>query len=159
MAITLGGLNDLTGLFPGATAAMAGLATEAQYKGPAIGAGDSDGYIAIPVQSIKFTGSNPNKWLIDHGGSGVQALPKVGDGISTDGSNNTSTGSFRNFMRGMHESAYNYTTGSLTGTNAFTYWQETAGSFSVSNATTLRRIYSTSLYYEIGDSTASKIST
>ena len=156
MAITLGGLNDLTGLFPGATAVPANAAATG-YVGPAVSSGE--GYIAIPIQSIKFTGSNASKWGVTNLGSGRAATPSVGAATAMTGTNASATGSFRNFMRGVHETAYCYTTGTLTGTNAFTYWNETQGSFSVSNATTLRRIYTTSLYYEIGDSTPSKTDT
>ncbi len=153
MALTLGGLEDLTGLFPGATQCAAGTTPSAAYSGPAVPVGN--GYIAIPLQSIKYTGSEPNRWTIGSLGSGNAATPAAGS--SMPGLEAASvTGSFRKFARGMCESLYNYTTGSLTGTNAYTYWGQSAGSYSVYNATTLSKSYSTTLYYEIGDSVASK---
>ncbi len=152
MALTLGGLEDLTGLFPGATKCAAGATPSASYTGPTVSA--DNGYIAIPLQSIKYTGSEVNRWTIGSLGSGNAAVPADGTGPGLEGA--SVTGSFRKFARGMCESLYNYTTGSLTGTNAYTYWGQSAGSYSVYNATTLSKSYSTTLYYEIGDSVASK---
>ena len=147
MALTTAGLNDMTGMFPGA-----GPASITQDLGQGV---DNQGYIGIPLNSIRFTGSKNNQWTVASDGT-VAAACADGDGVSAANDNTSATGSFRNFMRGIHETAYHYTTGSLTGTNAFTYWNETAGSFSVTNQTTLSRAYTTTLYYEIGDSTASK---
>ena len=149
MALTFTGLNDLTGLFPGATSFPAG-ATAGQDLGQGV---DLQGYIGIPLNSIRYTGSHPNKWTQGPLGTGNADVTN-GGGVSNADDNTCVTGSFRNFIRGINESAYHYTTGSLTGTNAYTYWNSTVGSFSVYDSTHLSRTYSSTIYYEYGDSLA-----
>ena len=153
MALAATGLNAITGLFPGA--GWNASATSAEDQGL-----NDAGYVCIPLESIRYTGSVPNTWAVDKdggledGGGDGDAVDAL-DGISSVTSTSV-TGSFRKFIRGIHETAYHYTTGLLTGNNAYTYWKESQGSFTVYNATTLTRRYSTDLYYEIGEGIASK---
>jgi len=144
MANALTELDSLSGLFPGAHAIAAGAST------PAAGAGvdgerNDDGYVCIPVNSIYYTGGLPNRLNTTDDGA-ISALT-AGDGDIAG----TSTGSFRQFARGMHVSLSRYTAECLTGNNAFTYWGESSGNYSVYNATTLSKRYTTNLYYEAGD--------
>lgn len=142
-------------------------------------------YLCIPLESMKYKGSVQNKWLLTSSGNragglnsplGVPALKPNGDPTdpASDGAAAIQTGAiqadfvtdlenaggtdggFRALMRGMHESAYAYTTDSLTGSNAYTYWGESQGSYQVYNPTTLSRRYTTDLYYSLGPDQAGK---
>lgn len=139
-------------------------------------------FICIPLESIKYKGSVNNKWLLSSSGNraGMDNTPlevppfAPAGTVNTDGgaciqtgaiqatfkadltSNDGVDGGFRALMRGMHESAYAYTTDSLTGSNAYTYWGESQGSYQVYNPTTLSRRYTTDLYYSLGPDQAGK---
>jgi hypothetical protein len=139
-------------------------------------------YVCIPLESIKYKGSVNNKWLLTSSGnragtenSPLEVPPFAPAGtVNTEGGAAIQTGAieasfkadlesidgkdggFRALMRGMHESAYAYTTDSLTGSNAYTYWGESQGSYQVFNPTTLSRRYTTDLYYSLGPDQAGK---
>jgi len=143
-------LNSLSGCFPGA------LEVPVDTKTPDDGAAtptwvkNAQGYICIPKQSIQYTGGLPNRMVMDADGLGWTDTPGEGDAAGTSATD------FRTFARGMHESWSRYTASSLTGVNAFTYWNETSGTYSVVNGSTLRRRYSTDIYYAADETLAIK---
>jgi len=150
MALALAGLDNLSGLFPGVTNTAA---PQDDVQGA------MTKYIAIPMESIKYKGSVVNSWNLDSNGSGtvVDGSNLVsGSSVNAAADATSLTGSFRDFVRGVHESAYAYTADKLTGNNAYTYWNEGQGSYQVYNATTLTRRYTTDLYYDLGPDQDSK---
>ena len=139
----------LTGCFPGATGTtdITGPGVATTWVAPAnVDYNVDDGYLAIPINSIRYTGATPNHFTQNAAGTSLTDVKGIGDSAGT------STGSFRAFARGMHESWSRYTAEALTGDNAVSKWNETSGSYSVANSATLSRQYATTLYYKI-DST------
>jgi hypothetical protein len=143
----------LTGCFPGAQRV-------AQDVNIAAGAGrpfyTMNGAIAIPLNSIRYSGSTPNH-TTNFGDGTVPSLTagsghvetQVGAAGDIDG---RSTAGFRNFARGVHESLCRYTAENLTGVNTISKWGESSGNYVVATSQTLSRQYQTTLYYDI-DST------
>tara|TARA_R100000008_G_scaffold83297_1_gene68549 strand:+ start:227 stop:688 length:462 start_codon:yes stop_codon:yes gene_type:complete len=152
MADSLSQLNTLTGCFPGATGAAVATALPAAHSDDY---NNTDGYIAIPVNSIAYTGGVPNKVNVTD--AGILASPSLTAGVG-DGAG-TCSGDFRKFARGLHESWARYTAETLTGNNSITFWGESSGNYVVFNANTLSKTYSTDLYYEVGLGLPSKTST
>ena len=82
---------------------------------------------------------------------------KYGSGNLSDSSvSGYITGDYRAIMRAMHDSYYLFMTGIGTGDNKPTYFAEARGSPSVYNDTTLSRVFSTTIYYDIADDIAIK---
>ena len=154
--MTTTGLLEITGMFP-----LASKAAPTATHGGSIGAG----YIAIPVNSLSYTGVAGQAWTTNADGTlginvdgGVGAGPAVDQDYDNPLANPGVTGSFQNFIRAIHETAYNYTANTLTGTNATKYWGEAQGNYSIYDQTALTRKYSTDLYYVLDDSQGGKAS-
>ena len=82
MANSLTQLNTLTGCFPGAT----GLPADGASTLPAsitTPYNNTAGYIAIPLNSIAYTGGEPNRFIVDNDGVNPALTIGVGDGAGT----------------------------------------------------------------------------
>ena len=154
------GLLDITGMIPCATA-NGDPSSEQGVRSLTNGAG----YVAIPLNSLSYTGIQGGHYQPDVTGGGNEYVDGAGAGnaLSTalydDDFRVGATGSFQNFMRAIHETANSYTNVGLTGTNALKYWGESQGNYSIFDQTALTRTYTTNLYYSLGDDQGGKNST
>lgn len=154
------GLLDITGMIPCATA-DGDPATEQGVRSLTAGAG----YVAIPLNSLSYTGIQGGHFQPDVTGGGNLYVDGAGAGnadltdLYAKDFRAGATGSFQNFMRAIHETANDYTTVGLTGDNALKYWGESQGNYSIFDQTALTRTYTTNLYYSLDDSQGGKNST
>ena len=165
------GLLDITGMIPCATANASPAAEQTVRAAQYIAAGG--GYVAIPLNSLSYTGIQGAHWqpnAVDVSPEKGYVLAQTANDVGGGSAGATfqrdfpdyrasSTGSFQNFMRAIHETANDYTNVGLTGDNALKYWGESQGNYSIYDQTALTRTYTTNLYYALDDSQGGKNST